>query len=287
MKAPDIAGRLRATGTYATDPARRRRLLGWSDAYFYARLFGVFARGNRRARRGRYDLAAWQGSSFAILRLTEDCGGRIAISGMADVLRHQGAVVYVGNHMSILETLLLPGCLIVHGPLSFVVKESLLDYPVFGGILRACATIKVGRQNPRDDLKEVLTRGTELLGQGRSVVIFPQATRSVRFQPADFNTLGVKLAARAGVPVVPVAVKTDFIGVGKHLRDFGRLDRGKAIHIRFAAPLAVDGNGREAHARTIAFIGACLREWGGQVADPSLPPEARNPTPDAPRSTDP
>jgi len=48
-----------------------------------------------------------------------------------------------------------------------------------------------------------------------SVLIFPQTTRDLRFDPNKFNTLGIKLAKRAKVPVIPVAVKTDAWGMGK------------------------------------------------------------------------
>ncbi len=40
-----------------------------------------------------------------------------------------------------------------------------------------------------------------------SVLIFLQTTRELRFDPKKFNTLGIKLAKRAKVPVIPVAVK--------------------------------------------------------------------------------
>ena len=42
-----------------------------------------------------------------------------------------------------------------------------------------------------------------------SVLIFPQTTRELFFDPKKFNTLGIKLAKRAKVPVIPIAVKTD------------------------------------------------------------------------------
>ena len=100
-------------------------------------------------------------------------------------------------------------------------------------------------------------------------MVFPQATRQVRFDPGAFNTLATKLAARAGVPVVPIALKTDFVGVGRLIKEFGRVDRQKPIHIRFGPPLPVTGTGRETQAQVVDFISASLREWGGEVANGS------------------
>ena len=95
-----------------------------------------------------------------------------------------------------------------------MVKESLLKYPFFGPVLGSREPIVVGRSNPREDLVAVLEGGEARLKQGRSVIVFPQSTRSSVFDPAHFNTIGVKLAKRAGVPVIPVALKTDAWGNG-------------------------------------------------------------------------
>ena len=48
-----------------------------------------------------------------------------------------------------------------------------------------------------------------------SVWVFAQTTRELLLDPKKFNTLGIKLAKRARVPVIPVAVKTDAWGMGK------------------------------------------------------------------------
>ena len=64
-----------------------------------------------------------------------------------------------------------------------------------------------------------------------SVLIFLQTTRELRFDPKKFNTLGIKLAKRAKVPVIPVAVKTDVWGMGKWIKDFGRFDPSKPVRV--------------------------------------------------------
>jgi hypothetical protein len=45
--------------------------------------------------------------------------------------------------------------------------------------------------------------GLARLKQGISIVVFPQTTRMVDFDASQFNSIGVKLAKKAGVPVVP------------------------------------------------------------------------------------
>ncbi len=287
MTFEDYCRQLRETGCYRTpDPLRRGlgdRLFGWSDLWYHARLMRVIFSASRYARQGRLDRDAWRRHSFAITRLVECCGARIEVTGLDNLLRLNGPAVCVSNHMSILDTFVLPALLIENQMATFVVKQSLMTYPVFGAIMRAVGPIAVGRANPREDLKTVMEEGVRRLQEGRVVMIFPQATRAPAFIPAQFNTLGLKLAQRAGVPLIPVALKTDFVQNGKWLKDFGRLDRRRqAVHVAFGAPLACDkGAGRDVHEKVIRHIATHLRAWGGEVreAAPQAAPEGSAPAP--------
>ena len=269
MNTPEFQEVLRRTGRYETDGARRfsfaDRLLGWSDAGYYLRLFRIVLAAHIAARRGRYDRKAWATSSHNTLKAVEGCGGHIVLSGLELSAGLNGPRVYVSNHMSMLETFLLPAILLSFGDVTTVVKEGLLDYPLFGVVLRATNPIRVTRRNPRDDLKTVLGQGEAFLRQGRSILVFPQSTRTPFFAPADFNTLGVKLARRAGVPVVPLALKTDFQRNGHWVKEFGRLDRSKTVWLRFGAPIAVADTGKAAHEAIVSFISENGRQWGGEV----------------------
>ena len=73
--------------------------------------------------------------------------------------------------------------------------------------MRSRNPIVVGRTDPRKDFETVMNGGAERLKNGISIIIFPQSTRSLDFKPEEFNSLGVKLAKKAGVQVVPVAIK--------------------------------------------------------------------------------
>jgi 1-acyl-sn-glycerol-3-phosphate acyltransferase len=173
--------------------------------------------------------------------------------------------VYIANHMSLLETLILPGIALAFNRVTFVIKEELRHYPVIKHIFIALKLIAVSRQNPRDDLKVVMREGSKFISTGGSVIIFPQATRSVEFDVEGFNTLGIKLAARTGVPVVPVAIKTDFQRNGKWIKDMGPIDPSKTIYFKFGEPLAVKGKGRQDHQQVIEFITQNLLAWGGSI----------------------
>jgi 1-acyl-sn-glycerol-3-phosphate acyltransferase len=184
-------------------------------------------------------------------RALESAGVRLQIAGLEHVAALEGPCVFIGNHMSTLETFVLPVILLPFKQITFVVKRSLVEYPVFGHVMRSRNPITVGRTNPREDLKAVLEGGVERLGGGISLVIFPQTTRVPQFDPKEFNTIGVKLAKKADVPVIPLALKTDAWGNGRLVKDIGRLDPSKTAHFTFGAPMRVQDRGGEEHERII------------------------------------
>lgn len=262
-------GQLKAALAYATDARgpvlRLGPLEGLRALCFHARILWVYAVARRMIRKGIFDLDAYAARSWKSLHVTESCGGRFEVTGLENLANTPGPVVIVGNHMSSLETIVLPALIMPFKDVAFVVKESLTTHAIFGPIMRSVKHIAVGRDNPREDLKLVMSRGAELLSQGVSVVIFPQATRSVEFDIEAFNTLGVKLAARTGVPVVPLALKTDFMANGRFIKDLGPVFPGRIIHFAFGSPLKVTGTGRAEHVAVVHHVARNLVTWGGAI----------------------
>ena len=239
----------------------KEKILLDNRLYFIFKYATIVLRTRKEAIRKEYDTKAWTDSSFEIFRVIENTGGKFHITGMENITKSPGSVLFVSNHMSTLETMILPSIIGPHKELTFVVKESLVKHPLFGDVMRSRNPIVVGRTDPRKDLEAVMNGGVELLTNGISIVIFPQSTRSVEFKPEEFNSLGVKLAKKAGVDVVPIALKTDFWGNGKLIKEAGPLDSHKPIHIKFGEPISITGNGKVDNQRIIDFIQSSLEEW--------------------------
>ena len=233
---------------------------------FHMKMLPIYWRSNRMAVKGRYDGEQWARSSLEVLRALESVGVRFSMENLDVPYDLQGPCVYIGNHMSTLETFILPCLVQPAGDTTFIVKDSLTRFPVFGPVMRSRSPIEVGRKDPREDLRAVLEGGALRLERGTSIIVFPQTTRRVRFDPSQFNTIGVKLARRGGVPVVPVALKTDAWGKGYPVKDMGPIRPEKTVHIAFGQPLRVAGSGREEHAQVIDFITGKLQEWGKSVS---------------------
>ncbi len=237
----------------------------WLNLKYYLRLVSTLTHASIVGRRGDLDDDRWAWFSHKILRIVESVGGKVDISGLEGVSNHRGPLVYIANHMSLLETLIMPGIALAFNRVTFVIKEELRHYPVIRHFMIALKLIAVSRENPREDLKTVLREGGKFIAEGGSIVIFPQATRSVEFDIEAFNTLGVKLASRAGVPVVPVAIKTDFQNNGKWIKDMGTIVPEKTLYFKFGEPLAVGEKWRQTHQHVIEFIVQNLTAWGTKI----------------------
>jgi 1-acyl-sn-glycerol-3-phosphate acyltransferase len=209
-----------------------------------------------------YDDPAWIESSLEVIRLLEGCGARFHVEGLSALDRLKPPVVFMANHMSTLETNALPAMIAPRFPVTFVVKRSLTEHKIFGPTMRSRNPIVVDRINPRDDLKAVMEQGCERLAAGMSVIVFPQGTRFPAFEVSRFNTLALKLAQKAGVPLVPIALRSDFWTNGRLFKDLGPLRRRRPVHFAFGEAIDTSTPGRTAHEAALAFLKTKLLSWG-------------------------
>jgi 1-acyl-sn-glycerol-3-phosphate acyltransferase len=121
--------------------------------------------------------------------------------------------------------------------------------------------IIVSRKNSRHDLINVINKGKAIIANGKSVVLFPEGTRLVEIEKEKFKSLGIKLAKEAGVPVIPIAIKTDFWGNGKLIKDIGPIRRKEPICISFGEPILITGNGKAEHKQVLEFISKKINEF--------------------------
>ena len=262
---------LRENLEYKTSPEflklAKKKFLYKFNLWYYINIVKSIARCYKYSKRNEFDIERFAIQSHEFLQQVEDCGVAVNIEGLENlkIMKEQGCVL-VANHMSMLETFILPSMFLPFGKATYILKESLLKYPLLKNALHAIEPISVKRENARDDLKKVLTEGVVKLKDGVSVVIFPQSTRDVAFEKSKFNTLGHKLAAKVNAPIIPVALKTDFYSRGRIFKDLGHLDRTKPVHVKFGKPIFdVSQNRQRAYEEAFQFIAKTYQSWGGQV----------------------
>ncbi|MGE4158577.1 MAG: lysophospholipid acyltransferase family protein [Planctomycetota bacterium] len=119
-------------------------------------------------------------------------------------LPKEGGCVLVANHRSYVDIFAINA--VVGRPVRWVLKESLLHYPVLGLHLRtAGGAVALDRGNPRAAAR-VLLEAAKDLGKGDVFVVFPEGTRSSEGM-LPFKSGAFALVQRSGVPLVPVAIR--------------------------------------------------------------------------------
>ena len=256
--------------TYVTPETAALPILSFfPNICFYWLMYSTLKKASDVARTGVYSSDAWIQSCADIRASFEKCGAKFTVEGFDKFKHLDGPCVFVGNHMSTLETFVLPSFIRPFRPVTYVVKRSLLSYPVFCHILRARNPIVVDRKDPRADFTVVMKEGMDHLAKGVSIIVFPQSTRYRGIRKQQFNSIGVKLARKANVPVVPVALRTDAWGMNGLfglLKDHGAIRPEIPVNFRFGDPITITGNGKNEQEHIFSFIENALAEWG-------IPPE--------------
>ena len=256
------------TGGYRTAPDRKApvpRKKGWMTTLgFTWSVFSVFPKCAISEALRRLDTDKWAHYCFASLQKAEKYGTDVIMDGWDNRKNYDGPVVYLANHMSTLETVMLPFVLLTYGPIGTVVKQSLSHLPFLTRAAAHMGLIPIGRTSPREDLMTIFNVGCERIAKGISIHIYAQGTRQPVFARKGWSSIGAKLAEKAGVPVMPIAVKTDIqptrpAGKG-WFKDFGTVDPSKDIRVRCGPVLT--GSSREMHAASFDWIKMQLDGWG-------------------------
>jgi len=129
------------------------------------------------------------------------CGIRWTVSGR-DNLPPDGPMLIASNHQSAFDTMIW--LLLVPRP-SYVVKRELLRVPLFGALCRLGGMIAVDRSAGADAVRALLRAADGAVRQRRQIVIFPEGTRVAPGVCRPLQPGVAALAARTGLPVIPVA----------------------------------------------------------------------------------
>jgi len=115
-----------------------------------------------------------------------------------NAFKANGGLVIIANHPTLIDVVQLLAE-VEHG--NCIVKEALWRNPFLGGVVRAANYIS------NDESAELITHCAELLKQGETLVIFPEATRTVPGRPMRLRRGAARVALAAGVPMQMVHIR--------------------------------------------------------------------------------
>ena len=187
----------------------------------------------------------------------------------------EGALVVVANHGSHLDPPLLGHAL--GRPVAFMAKAELFRVPLLGRIIRACGAYPVSR-GASD--REAIRIATDRLLEGWATGVFIDGTRQADGRVNHPMPGAALLAARAGVPLLPVAIINSHraLGTGQSWPRF------VPVQVRIGTPIPPPASRRRADldgvtAACQAQINALLDQGllTGQAAPTGLPPTRADP----------
>ncbi|GAB3822436.1 lysophospholipid acyltransferase family protein [Kribbella italica] len=170
---------------------------------------------------------AFAKTAFKVLDL------KFAMVGTEHVPRTGGAVIAL-NHISYVDFVIggfgaQPSKRLVR----FMAKEVLFRNRYSGPLMRGMRHIPVDRAAGSASYREALTQ----LKAGEIVGVFPEATISRSFELKEFKSGTVRMAAAAGVPVIPMILwGTQRMLTKDHPKDFSR---HRNVSITVGAPISV------------------------------------------------
>jgi 1-acyl-sn-glycerol-3-phosphate acyltransferase len=211
--------------------------------------------------------SSWRLSRAGARTLLKLTGTRLVVQGLENLPPSGTPYVLVVNHASYLDGIVLVAAL--PDQLSFVAKRELEDHLISRSYLRSIGTQFVERFDLQRGLEDT-ERLLALIRSGRPLGFFPEGT--FRRMPGllPFRMGAFVVAAQAGVPVIPVALR----GTRSILREGHWLPRRGALSVKIGSPIAPqadDWNG------AIALRDAARHAILANVREPDLSLETITP----------
>ena len=178
----------------------------------------------------RFALIHWYAQRiFDVLRFT--CRLDFKVEGLENIPAEPHVAYW--KHSSAWETF---GQFLVGPPKVIVLKHELMYVPFFGWGLALLRSIPVNRGAGASAVGQVVTHGMQRLGEGLSVLIFPEGTRMAAGETRRYGVSGALLASRSGCKVVPGAHVAGYYWARR-----GLLKNPGTVHVLVGPPIEAAG----------------------------------------------
>lgn len=154
-------------------------------------------------------------------------------------------VLYAAKHQAMFETLELQWRL---GAPAMALKEELSRIPIWGWATRRYGALVIDRAGSATALRKMMKEARTAVGEGRSILIFPEGTRVKPGERPPLKSGFAGLYRLLGLPVIPIALNT-----GRLMPKKGAKHPG-VVTIRYGEPIPPGLSREEIEARVHAAI---------------------------------
>lgn len=158
------------------------------------------------------------------------CGARVRIRGLEN-LKDGQHYIFASNHLSLIDSPLLVAYL--PRTLRFLAKRELFSIPFMGWYMKSQGHIAIDRGDARATLRSMTEAAAIIHRERKSVLVFPEGTRSMDGALQEFKDGAALLAIRAQTPIVPVAV----VGTDRVLPAKAKEIRSANVELRIGVPI--------------------------------------------------
>ncbi len=142
----------------------------------------------------------WAGSLMKL------AGIKITVEGRENIPRDR-ACVFVSNHQGNFDIPVLLTSL--DKPNAIVAKKELEAIPLVKGWMKLLDCVFIDRENPRKAMTSI-NEAIDIVRLGRSMIIFPEGTRSRGGPVSHFKSGAFRVCEKAKAPVVPVCINGSY-----------------------------------------------------------------------------
>jgi len=136
----------------------------------------------------------------------------VDIRGLENVFQDRPQI-FVSNHQGYFDIFALMGYLPVQ--IRWFSKRVLFWIPFMGWTMAAARFISIDRADKKAAFK-ALMEAVQVVKKGKSVIIFPEGTRTPDGEIKEFKKGSLILALRSGAPIVPVSITGSFEVIRKN-----------------------------------------------------------------------
>lgn len=145
--------------------------------------------------------------------------------------------VFIANHQAIFDGFMLFS--FINKKFAFIAKKEIKKIPLIGTWMTDLNTVFIDRGNPRASV-QAINEGVQKLKEGYSMAIFPEGTRSLSSEIGTFKKGSMKLAIKAGVPIVPITIDGTY-----RILETGNKVTGNKVKMIVHKPIYIDKLSKE------------------------------------------